>query len=182
MVKCVLEDFATKREKGISVVPVSVNISTMGMDNFDIVGELNELAEQYDEDKSLLNIEFTESAAVVSPELFKQTIEDLRSSGFNVWMDDFGSGYSSLNSLKNFSFDLVKLDMEFLRHDENPRTWNIISGVALMTKQLDMRLLAEGVETEEQAQHLEEVGCDILQGYFFAKPVPLEELKSSSEI
>ena len=91
-------------------------------------------------------------------------------------MDDFGSGYSSLNSLKEFDFDVLKLDMGFISDESNPKTWDIVRGVIAMGRQIGMRILAEGVETESQADKLRDAGCDILQGFFFSKPLPIDEI------
>ena len=124
----------------------------------------------------LLHIEFTESAIHSDPELFMSQVRQLHDAGFEVWMDDFGSGYSSLNVLQRYEFDVVKLDMEFLRGAA--RDWekarSIVAGIVQTAKRLGVRSLAEGVETEEQAAFLEGIGCDMLQGYLFSSPQPLD--------
>nr|WP_303728185.1 amino acid permease [Denitrobacterium detoxificans] len=176
MIDCVTADLARKKSQGLPVVPISVNISMDDLAKFDVTHEISKRADEAGVERSLLHIEFTESAAISDAGMLQEAVDELKAAGFEVWMDDFGSGYSSLNSLKNFNFDVVKLDMEFLRDDKNPRTWDVIAGIVLMVQKLGMRTLAEGVETEEQATRLAEAGCDILQGYYFAKPLSLEEI------
>jgi EAL domain-containing protein (putative c-di-GMP-specific phosphodiesterase class I) len=106
----------------------------------------------------------------------KEQIDQLHSYGFEVWMDDFGSGYSSLNALNDYNFDLVKIDMAFVRHlDDGPLNRLLIPEIAKVAHLLGMKVLAEGVETEEQRDFLQEAGCDLLQGFLFSKPVKLDE-------
>ena len=176
---CVLEDFAAKRQQGVPVVSVSVNISMSDLLNVDVAEEVAKRVDAAGESHELICIEFTESVASEQPELFKSTVGKLRAAGFEIWMDDFGSGYSSLNSMKDFDFDTVKLDMEFMRNDKNEKTWDVISGIALICDRLGMKMLAEGVETENQATRLAVQHCDMLQGFYFSKPLPLEEVISS---
>ena len=176
IIKCVIEDMATKKEAGVPIVPVSVNISLRDISHLDLVADISGMMDDIGLPHSLLRIEFTESAASDDPELFRTEVNVLRKAGFEVWMDDFGSGYSSLNSLKDFDFDVVKLDMQFLRGDHGEKTWDIISGVVDITKKIGMRTLAEGIETPEQSHRLEIAGCDMLQGYYYARPQPLEEI------
>ena len=104
----------------------------------------------------------------------------LKEDGFAIWLDDFGSGYSSFNALKDYSFDVLKLDMEFLKGFEtNEKSKPLIKSVIEMANQIGMHTLAEGVETEEQAKFLKTIGCEKLQGYLFSKPIPYEELNDS---
>lgn len=175
MVECVLQDLKAKQEANVVTVPVSVNISLRDVGQRDVAGEIVAKAAEYGVSPDLLRIEFTESAASEDPTELEQAIELLHGAGFQAWMDDFGSGFSSLNSLKNFQFDLVKLDMDFLRDERGERTWDVIEGVVQITERLGMRTLIEGVETEAQAQRIKEVGFDLLQGFYYAKPMPLED-------
>ncbi len=106
----------------------------------------------------------------------------LRSAGFNIWLDDFGSGYSSLNVLKDYQFDVMKIDMKFLTgFASNKKTRTILKNIVGLTKQLNMMSLTEGVETKEQFEFLKRIGCDRTQGYLFSKPVPLEEMYAKIE-
>ena len=100
----------------------------------------------------------------------------MKDKGIQLWLDDFGAGYSSLNVLKDFSFDVLKIDMGFLRNfDSNGKSKTIINSIVHMAELMEMRTLVEGVETEEQAEYLTSIGCEKLQGYFFGKPKPLSD-------
>ena len=108
--------------------------------------------------------------------MFLNTLSELRKAGFKVEMDDFGSGYSSLNSLKDIDIDKLKLDMKFLSDSDNSsRGKIIISAVISMAEKLGLPVIAEGVETKEQAEMLSDFGCDQMQGYYFSRPIPAEE-------
>ncbi len=176
IIDCVLEDLGKRREQGVPIVPVSVNISYRDLTRFKVANEIASRADAAGVPHSLLHVEFTESAIHSEPELFMEQVRALHDAGFEVWMDDFGSGYSSLNILQRYEFDVVKLDMEFLRGAA--RDWekarSIVAGIVRTAKKLGVRSLAEGVETEDQASFLEGVGCDMLQGYLFSSPCPLE--------
>ncbi len=176
IIDCVLEDLGKKRKTGVPVVPVSVNISYRDLVQFEVAQEITSRTDALGVPHELLHVEFTESAIHSDPELFMAQVRSLHDAGFEVWMDDFGSGYSSLNVLQRYEFDVVKLDMEFLRGAA--RDWekasSIVEGIVRTSKRLGVRSLAEGVETEEQASFLEGIGCDMLQGYLFSSPQPLD--------
>ena len=109
-------------------------------------------------------------------DIFK-IIERLHEEGFDIWLDDFGSGYSSMNVLKDFDFDLLKIDMEFLKNfHNNENSRKIISSIINLARELNMRTLSEGVETEEAVDFLRQAGCGRLQGYFYGKPMRYEEI------
>ena len=176
IIDCVLEDLCKKRDMGVPVVPVSVNISYRDLSQYDVAREVASRADALGIPHELLHVEFTESAIHSDPELFMTQLRSLHDAGFEVWMDDFGSGYSSLNVLQRYEFDVVKLDMEFLRgaaHDWK-KARSIVEGIVRTAKRLGVRSLAEGVETEDQAVFLEGIGCDMLQGYLFSSPQPLD--------
>ena len=174
IVDCVLADMAKKYEQGVPVVPVSVNISLRDLEDVDVAAELTIKTDAAGVSHDLICVEFTESAASEVPELFRQQVNALRACGFKVWMDDFGSGYSSLNTLQNFDFDLIKLDMAFISKIEDKKARDIIAGVVKIARNMGMSTLAEGVETEQQALYLEKIGCDMLQGFYYVAPQPLE--------
>lgn len=176
MLDCVLEDLVTKRELGMEVFPVSVNISLRDLGQLDVSQEIIRRVDAAGISHDLVVIEFTESAASEDPQLFKTEVDELRAVGFEVWMDDFGSGYSSLNSLKEFDFDVAKLDMVFLREERGQKTWDIIEGIVRIAQKLGMRMVAEGVETEDQVRRLTAIGCDMLQGYYYSKPLSLDDV------
>ena len=174
MVDCVLEDMLVKIREEVPIVPVSVNISLRDLGKVNLAETIARKADAAGVARSLLRVEFTESAASDSPDLFTEQVTALRNAGFEVWMDDFGSGYSSLNMLRDFDFDLIKLDMGFITGAHNEKVGDIVSGVLEIARNIGEGTLAEGVETEEQARFLEGVGCGMLQGYFFSKPLALD--------
>ena len=158
------------------MVPVSVNISRISLGNDDIVSTIEKLQEKYQIDKSHLYFEITESAYMENAEALTERIAKIRNLGFEIAMDDFGSGYSSLNTLKDIPLDVLKLDMGFLRGGVNVKRGNVIIGhIVDMAKELGLKIVAEGVETKDQADMLTEKGCDVIQGFYYAKPMPLKE-------
>ncbi len=166
------------KEESRRLIPVGVNFSRLHLADADFVQTLSEEADRFGVDHSLLEVELTESVVFGNEERMKQVIDQLHGRGFSVAMDDFGSGYSSLNVLKNLCFDCVKLDKEFLARGEgNPRMRQIISGAVKMIKSLGSRVVAEGVETREQAEFLHSIGCDLAQGYLFSRPLPVEDFE-----
>ncbi|RZM14080.1 Sensory box/GGDEF family protein [Lactobacillus delbrueckii] len=141
-----------------------------------LVEKINNLVTGAGLSRSLIKIEITERDLSNNTSRLKEQIDQLRSYGFEVWMDDFGSGYSSLNALNDYSFDLVKIDMVFVHHlDDGQLNRLLIPEIAKVAHKLGLKVLAEGVETEEQRDFLREAGCDLLQGFLFSKPVELDE-------
>lgn len=164
-----------RKETG-EIIPVSVNLSRNDIYRKNLCGELLNLIEKYEIPTDAIHLEITESSYMSDSKLFFDTMAKLRNSGFFVEMDDFGSGYSSLNSLKDISIDKLKLDMKFLMGaEENSKAKVILSAVINMAQMLGLPVIAEGVETEEQAKMLSEFGCDHMQGYYFSRPVPAKE-------
>ena len=174
----VCRDYAASCANGTPFVPVSVNFSRLDFELSDVVGFLTQITETYHVPMEYLDIEITESALSNHKDVLPNAIKTLRNIGFKVWLDDFGSGYSSLNVLKDYQFDVLKIDMQFLRgFGSNVKTLPILTNIILLTKELNMLSLAEGVETEEQYEFLCSVGCHRVQGYLFSKPVPLPEIE-----
>ena len=133
--------------------------------------------EEYQIPHELLHVEITESALTNEVDTLKNTINRLHEKGFATWLDDFGSGYSSFNVLKDFDFDVLKLDMAFLiGFNGNEKAKALIRSVISMAEQIGMKTLCEGVETSEQAAFLEEASCGRLQGYLYGKPLSYDEL------
>jgi len=164
-------------DKGRPVVPVSLNFSRLDFELMDAVGILEGYVEKYGISKDFLHVEVTESALADNEGLLKNAIERLHKDGYSVWLDDFGSGYSSLNVLKDFRFDVLKIDMKFLSNFENNEKSKIILDTIIrLADGIGMMSLTEGVETEMAAEYLKEAGCGRLQGYLFGKPMTLEEL------
>lgn len=167
-------DHCTLKESGEDVVPVSVNLSRKDFLHDDLVEKLDAISRKYGVPREFTNLEITESAFVGDIDRVGEHIRRLHELGYHVWMDDFGSGYSSLSVLKNFAFDELKIDMSFLRNfDEKSK--KIITSIVRMAKEIGIQTLAEGVETEEQFFFLKNAGCEIIQGYYFSKPMPLDE-------
>ena len=156
------------------VVPFSVNLSRRDFDICDIFDIVDASVRQYEISREFVNIEITESALNDDAAKMQREIKRFRDAGYNVWMDDFGSGYSSLNVLKDFEFDEIKIDMKFIQ-DFSVKARRIVMSVIDMAKEIGIQTLAEGVETEEQLEFLKTIGCEKVQGYLFGKPLPGEE-------
>lgn len=168
-----------RKEMGLPSFPISVNISRMSLYNSNLYNIINDMAAEYEIEPQYMRIEITESAYNDNPVQILETVGKLRERGFPVLMDDFGSGYSSLNTLKDIPVDILKLDMKFMQDFENnERVGTIVTSVNRMSKWLHIPMLAEGVETKEQYLFLKSIGCYYIQGYFFAKPVPEEQFTS----
>ena len=157
-------------DQGIRPVPVSVNVSRADIYLMDVSAELHALVERYGIDPSLIEVEITESAYSERPDRIVAAFDALAERGFTVLMDDFGSGYSSLNMLKDINVDVLKIDMRFLDRDDR-RSKDIMESVIRMARWLDLPVIAEGVETREQVNFLLDVGCSYAQGYYYARPM-----------
>ena len=165
-------------DRGIEPFPVSVNISRVSMYNPRIVEEIYELTVKYNVPPRLFQLELTESAYTDNPGTIKKAMQQLQEYGFTILMDDFGSGYSSLNVLKDISVDVLKLDMKFMANtgsENQKRSESIVANVIRLAKDLSLPVIAEGVEEKEQVEFLKSVGCEYVQGYYFAKPMPVAE-------
>ncbi len=158
---------------GITPVPVSVNISREYVHTYDIIGKLQELVKKYDIPTSMLELEITETADQTGVE---DIVKAMKAAGFTMLMDDFGSGYSSLNMLKSTPFDVLKIDKGFLEEFmDTERGRKIIEHTISMSRDIGLDIIAEGVETGEQAKFLSRCGCDSAQGFYYSKPLPSEE-------
>ena len=136
------------------------------------------IVDKYQVPHHVIELELTESAFFDDKNVLLQTVKKLREAGFIVSMDDFGAGYSSLNSLKELQLDVLKLDADFFRGvDVQERGLLIVSEVIDLAKKLNMKIVAEGIENREQVDFLAEQECDLIQGYFFAKPMPICEFE-----
>ena len=166
-------------DKGANVVPVSVNVSQVDIYNIDIVEFFDELIKKYHISPKLLKIEITESSFAEDTDLVISIITALRERGFLVMMDDFGSGYSSLNMLSNINFDVIKLDSSFFKSSNNineyRKTLNVLGSIINMTKLIAVPIIVEGIERQDQCEFLQNLGVRYIQGYYFYKPMPLED-------
>ena len=173
----VCRDIREALDNEISCVPVSINFSRLDFELMDAIKELDSAVEKYNVPKDYIHVEVTESALTDNLDSLLSTIDKFRQLGYAIWLDDFGSGYSSLNVLKDYDFDVLKIDMKFLSaFDTNPKSKGILTSVIDLASKIGMMTLTEGVETEEEAQFLMEAGCGRLQGYLFGKPMKKEEL------
>ena len=166
------------QESGSNLVPVSVNVSVQDILNLDVPQIFADLVEKYKLEPKLLLAEITETMVAEDTQMVESAIQGLHRKGFAVMMDDFGSGYSSLNALKDVAVDLIKLDMKFLdAKDTSGKGGSILNCIVRMTRWLGLEVLAEGVETKEQAEYLKNIGCDFMQGYYFSRPIPADEFE-----
>lgn len=161
-------------EENITPVPISFNVSRHDIFHKEYVDELEKIRKRIDVPVRFLRVEITESSALGGLELINSVMAKFHSYGYVVEMDDFGSGYSSLNILKDLEVDVIKLDMSFLSGNIGGRGGTIISSVVQMTKWLHTPVIAEGVETMEQADYMKSIGCNYIQGYLYSKPVEEE--------
>ena len=164
-----------RMRSGEAVVPVSVNISRSDFDFCDPVTVVSSACDVRGVRRDLIAIEITETALMSDREFLQLAVARFHKAGFEVWMDDFGSGYSSLNALKDFDFDEIKLDMSFLRNF-NEKSKRIMTAAVRMAKSLGVHTLAEGVETQEHLDFLRSIGCERIQGYYYGKPLPYAEV------
>ena len=174
VVQQVCRKLQSEIEAGKKPVPVSFNLSRLDFMLCDCFNTIEQIVLSCNVPRDLVRIEITESTVMEDEKRMSDEIARFRNAGYQVWMDDFGSGYSSLNMLKDFHFDELKLDMEFLR-SFTPKSREIVASTVRMAKKLGMHTLAEGVETAEQVEFLKSIGCEKMQGYYFGKPQPFED-------
>ena len=171
----VLEKMNSVIEEGLFLVPASVNLSRSDFAVCDIVEEVRKRVDESGIPRSAINIEITESAIGRDFEFMSEQVARFHDLGFRVWMDDFGSEYSSFDYLQILNVDLLKLDMRFMQQfDGDAKSGIILSELVRMALGLGIDTVAEGVETEEQVDFLREIGCGMLQGFYFCKPLPFE--------
>ena len=159
-------------EEGKNLVPISVNISRVHLMDPELVSDIVTTVDFYGVPHEYIELELTESAFFEDKQVLIDTIKQLQQAGFSVSMDDFGSGYSSLNSLKDLPLDVIKLDGEFFRESEDlERSNRIVKNTVELAQHLNMKIVAEGIEKQSQVQFLQEIGCDLIQGFYYAKPM-----------
>lgn len=166
-------------DEDMQPIPISINISGISFYYNDTLGNIVAMVEKYKIPPEYLEIEITETAYIQNADNLNHTINMMKKHGFKVLIDDFGSGYSSLNTLRNINADILKLDMLFLKDwsTQNPRASIIIETVVKMAKRIGMSIIVEGVETEEQVNYLLKIGCRYAQGYHYAKPMPFQHFE-----
>ena len=171
----ICKKYRENRAGGLENVPVSFNLSRFDFEIPDIHSRINDILGHFDVPHSMINIEIPENTSSYGDEILEAHIRRFHKDGYKVWMDDFGSGYSTFNTLQIHDFDTIKLDMLFLRNF-NDKAEEIIRAVIKLAKKLNMRTVCEGVETEEQAEFLKSVGCELMQGWHFGMPQPIPAL------
>ena len=170
VVKQACETIREVLDNGDEPVPISFNLSRLDFQDTDPVRVVEENVSRYDIPRDYLCVEITETALMQDTAVIQSAMDRFRKLGYQVWMDDFGSGYSSLNTLKDFTFDEIKIDMMFLS-SFTERSRMILKSVISMAKEMKTQTLAEGVETKEQFEYLRSIGCEKVQGYYFGRPM-----------
>lgn len=179
------------KDMGLNPVPISVNVSRRDIYNQNLVAVFSRLLKKYNLTPDSLRLEITESAYMDNPSQLINVVKDLKNLGFCLEMDDFGSGYSSLNTLKDVPVDILKLDMQFIidsteKNKSKPkhqkRSSNILTSVVRMANLLQLPVIAEGIESKAQADYLKSIGCFHMQGFYFSKPMPAEEFEAMQEM
>lgn len=166
-------------DTGRTPIPISVNMSRVHLLNQNFLEQYEVIRKKYSISPEFLEIEITETLVFENPDLLSSVIDKIHSHGYQCSMDDFGSGYSSLNVLKSIRVDTLKLDRAFFSSGQFDNPWEaaIIDVVVNLAKRLNMTTVAEGVETCQQAEFLKSAGCDMLQGYLFSRPVPIPDFE-----
>lgn len=168
--------------QGQPVCPISVNVSRLQFYKADFVQVYTEIRDRFQIPSGMLEIEFTESVAFENQIYMVQIVSDLHRNGFLCSLDDFGAGYSSLGVLKDLPIDVLKLDASFFSGSQDiKRDYLILKGIIAMIKELQIRTVAEGIEHQEQVEFLKTVGCDLIQGYYFYRPMPITDFEALLE-
>lgn len=178
MVEQICREFRIREEAGLPGVPVSVNFSAQDFDYIDVAEMLGKTLEQYGISRESIIVEITEQDLAQASDQFIGQLFRIHDNGHRLWLDDFGSGYSSLNTFSRYHIDRIKFDMELVRHldDNNGANRIIMKSITDMCRQLGIHTLAEGIETEEQYQFLSGIGCGMIQGFYFFRPQPVDQL------
>lgn len=162
---------------GLAPIPISINVSRLDFDDMDLAKNIAQIAERYDIDKSLLHVELTETAYSEDPDAVVRALTQLHANGFKIELDDFGSGYSSLASLNMLPLDILKLDGSMIRQATKLNDFRIVQSAIQLAKFLDLETVVEGVETEEELDHLKDMGCDLIQGIYYSWPLRQEDFE-----
>ncbi|MCR5121239.1 MAG: EAL domain-containing protein [Ruminococcus sp.] len=178
VIKRVCEDHQELLKAGEPVVPVSINISRLDFELCDIFGTVESMCSKYNIPHDMLDLEITESALNDNVGYIKKECDRMITLGYHIWLDDFGSGYSSLNTIAEYEFHVLKLDLVFLKNlKNNPKTRTLMTYIINGAKEMGLSPLCEGVEAVEQYEFLKTTGCDRAQGFYFGKAMPMEETR-----
>ncbi|MBQ4379013.1 MAG: EAL domain-containing protein [Treponema sp.] len=176
--ECACKKLSEWKKAGRKDLTISVNISAKDFFTMDLYEIFTSLVKKYDISPKNLNLEITETAVIFDLDNQMKLIDRLRSAGFIVEMDDFGSGYSSLNMLKDISVDVLKIDMAFLQKSKNnEKSRLILEKIIILAKELGMKVVTEGVESDNQIGFLSDAGCDLFQGFYFSRPIPVADFE-----
>ena len=186
VLKTVCKKLQEWKNQNLELYPISVNLSRKQIEKVNIVDHLRDIVDSYNVDHSLIDFELTESATIDNTETIQDILEKLKSLGFKISMDDFGTGYSSFSLLKDIPFDTLKIDKSFIDNITSTSTEQaqvckdniIIKHIISMSNELGYKCIAEGAETESQVERLKQMGCKVIQGFYFSKPIPLEEFEN----
>lgn len=174
----VCSDIKEWKENGIEIIPISINLSIINLYNVDLVESMKRYIEEFEVDPSLLEIEITETVVTKDMEFIANKILDIKKLGIKVSMDDFGTGNSSLANLSTLPIDTIKLDKSFIVDiEENEKSRSIVRSIVYLAKTLNLNVVAEGVENKPQCDYLKTLGCDTIQGYYYAMPMDKEKLQ-----
>lgn len=177
MFRQVCKDIRSWLDEGYKVVPVSVNLSQLQFYNLHFIEEYRGILGKYDVSPEYVQLELTETTLFSEESILNKIIDKLHDIGFKILMDDFGTGYSSLNMLKNVPIDILKLDKSFVDDIGDPKVDIVVSTIVSLGQSLDMKIVAEGVETKEQYEFLRDIFCDEIQGYYFSRPIAEKEYR-----
>ncbi len=173
----ICKNYREQKEKSFDFIPVSFNLSRLDLNVKDIHEQINYICDKYGVPHNMIHIEITESSTCEKEDILEEHIQWFHRDGFEVWMDDFGNGFSTFNTLQTHSFDVIKLDMMFLRNF-NEKAELILHSIIKMAKSLGIGTICEGVETAEHAKFMKDIGCERMQGWFYGRPQPNDILKS----
>ncbi len=178
MLRCICEQQRNRLIETGEILPVSVNFSRLNIKNPDFVDSIKAIVDSYEIPPEYIEIELTETITQENSDQVDALFDELSAAGFVVAIDDFGSGYSSLGMLKNINVNILKLDRSFfLEHRYGRRGNLVVDGIVSLAHQLNMTVVAEGIEEKEQVDYLTQIGCDCVQGYYYAKPMPIAEFE-----
>ena len=158
-------------------MPISVNLSRRDFEKPDLAEQIVAKADSFGIPHELIHIEITETIFSDNPEQTAEIIQKLHDSGFQIELDDFGTGYSSLTTLTELELDVIKLDISLIKNDKPENEKNVLNFCSQLVKMLNLQSVAEGVETAGQLERIKSLGCDYIQGYYYSKPLPVEEFE-----
>ncbi|MCR5667416.1 MAG: EAL domain-containing protein [Eubacterium sp.] len=180
ILEIICQHYEEHLKHSLDFVPVSLNLSRLDLEVDDIHEQINSICDKHSVPHNMIHIEITESSSSHKEDALEEHIQWFHRDGFEVWMDDFGNGFSTFNTLQTHSFDVIKLDMMFLQNF-NQKAELILRSIIKMAKSLGIGTVCEGVETAKHAHFLKEIGCERMQGWYFGRPQPSDILKKQNQ-